>query len=209
MTFRLIPGVYVHPTPGGCYHAIATPVKTPERETIRALLKRNQIPALTMESLQDWSSLANDQQILALLHRLQSLRWIQGFKETRQCPHQPMETLLPHLLGNLGSLGKALLADNQGFYLATSGFPHEVAEELSALSAELANLHERRAGVLQHNIGIGSSAFGVINAAGNSQLGFWPLYIDNVRFTLVISGMPHLNHPDFVTLTWLLTQRYG
>jgi hypothetical protein len=209
MAFSLIPDIYVHPTPGGCYQAVSSPSKSPEREMIRTMLNENVTPMPTVEALKTWSGMDDDQQALSLLHRLQSLHWIQGFKQPQSCPQQALETMLPQLLSNFGSQGKALLADHQGFYLASSGFPHEVAEELSALSADLANLHERRAGVLQNNMSLRSSAFAVVDAAGNSQLGFWPLYIGNVRFVLVISGMPHLNHPAFVTLIWVLTRRYA
>jgi hypothetical protein len=208
MGFTLVENLYIQPTPAGCYYALSTAVKSPERLLLRALLHQDPTPALSLESLSAWSTLDDPEQALALLHRAQSLRWVQGFREPLQCPQQPLETLLPRLLHSFSNQGKALLADHQGFYLASSGFPHEVAEELSALSADLANLHERRVGLLQHNMGLNSSAFAIVDAAGNSRLGFWPLYIGEMRFVLVISGMPHLNHPDFVTLTWLLSRRY-
>jgi hypothetical protein len=41
-----------------------------------------------------------------------------------------------------------LLADDQGFYLACNGYAHEVAEEISALSAEISMVHARRTGLL-------------------------------------------------------------
>lgn len=208
MGFTLVDNLFIQPTPAGCYYALSTPTKSPERQLLRSLLHQDPTPALELDSLCAWSTLDDADQALALLHRAQSLRWVQGFREPLTSPQQALETLLPRLLHSFSNQGKALLADHQGFYLASSGFPHEVAEELSALSADLANLHERRVGLLQHNMGLNSSAFAIVDAAGNSRLGFWPLYIGALRFVLVISGMPHLNHPDFVTLTWLLSRRY-
>jgi len=208
MGYSLVEDLFIQPTPAGCYYALSTPAKTPERQLLRTILQRDPLPALTGDDLQRWSTLDDPEQALALLHRLQSLHWVQGFREARSCPQQPLESLLPRLLHSFSSQNKALLADHQGFYLASSGFPHEVAEELSALSADLANLHERRVGVLQNNLGLNSSAFAIVDSAGNSRLGFWPLYIGALRFVLVVSGMPQLNHPDFVTLTWLLSRRY-
>ena len=102
-----------------------------------------------------------------------------------------------------------MLADRQGFYLGTAGFTHETAEELSALSADLASLHQRHSGLLANNLGIGSGAWGVIDAAGNSQVGFWPLYVGEQRFALVLAGVPRMNQQALVNLIWILNQRYG
>jgi hypothetical protein len=102
-----------------------------------------------------------------------------------------------------------LLADDQGFYLATSGFPHEVAEELSALSAELAIIHKRRSGLLMNNMGFDSHAWAIVNAFGNSQIGFWPVFVGKHQFVIVISGIPHFNQPEFVSLIWALSNRYS
>ncbi len=163
---------------------------------------------MTLEGLKAWTKLADDNQALSMLERLQEIGWVQGFHEPVNCIDKPLEEALPELLVTLGSQNKVLLADAQGFYLASSGFPHEVAEELSALSAGLANMHERRSGLLINNLGLNSSAWSLVDASGNSLLGFWPIYIANLRFVLAISGMPKLNHPNFVKLAWMLNLRY-
>jgi hypothetical protein len=105
--------------------------------------------------------------------------------------------------------GKVLLADMQGFYIASHGFPHEVAEELSGLSAELASIHERRSGLLMNNLGLVSNAWAIVDVFGNSQIGFWPLFIGKNRFVIAISGVPHFNQPEFVDLVWALSMRYA
>ena len=116
---------------------------------------------------------------------------------------------MPTLLPALSREGKILLADSQGFYLHSHGFPHEAAEELSALSAEIATLHARRAGVLNRNLGLNGSAWALTNAAGHSQLGFWPLFVGSERFVLVISGAPAFNQPQLVELAFVLHKRFG
>jgi len=126
-----------------------------------------------------------------------------------ESPEGALEELLPPLLTNISETEKVLLADDQGFYLACLGFPHEVAEELSALSAEIATVHERRAGLLMNNMGLGSHAWAIVDAFGNSQTGFWPVFIGKTRFVIVISGVPHFNQPDFVKLIWALSIRYA
>ncbi|MDD5035733.1 MAG: hypothetical protein PHE55_13350 [Methylococcaceae bacterium] len=206
--YTLVDQLYIHPTPGGCYHATSTPTHSPAKHLIRTLLKRDTTPLLNLEGLKEWTELADDAQAMSMLQRLQEVGWVQGFSSPLHCIDKPLEIALPELLGSLGNQNKVLLADSQGFYLASSGFPHEVAEELSALSADLANMHERRSGLLLNNMGFNSSAWALVDASGNSKLGFWPIYVGNLRFVLAISGMPHLNHPNFVNLIWMLTLRY-
>ncbi|QSA96268.1 hypothetical protein [Methylococcus sp. EFPC2] len=208
-SYLLADHLYVSPTPGGAFYAVATPGEDPPRRLIRALLAQSVTPRLGREALSLWMGLNEPEQALALLNHIQDAHWLQGFEAPRTCPSGSLEALLPGLLQALSSQGKALLADNQGFYLATSGFPHETAEELSALSAELASLHERRTGLLLNNMGLNSSAWAVVDASGGSRLGFWPLYIGAQRFVLVIAGLPRFNQPDFLSLVWALSQRYG
>jgi hypothetical protein len=207
--YSLADGMYIHPTPGGAYHAFSTPSRTPAQRLIRGLLQSEVTPALTLDNLQLWSGLDDAEQALALLHHSQGVHWVQGFRSERHCPEGTIERIAPALLAGLGHQGKVLLADSQGFYLASSGFNHEVAEELSALCAELAILHDRRSGLLLNNMGLNSSAWAVVGAFGNSRLGFWPIHIGDSRFVLVIGGMPRLNQPDFVKLIWILNLRYS
>lgn len=206
---NLIDNLYIHPTPGGAYYAVCAPDTDVSRRLIRELLQKNQTPELTLGSVKSWSGIDEDEEALKLLHHIQELSWIQGLEQPLQCPEQSLEIILPNLLKALAGQGKALLADAEGFYLAYAGFPHEVAEELSGLSAELATLHDRRSGVLTRNLGLGSSAWAIVDAVGNSKVGFWPLYIGEYRFVLVISGVPYLNQPTLVDLIWTLSKRYA
>jgi hypothetical protein len=145
---------------------------------------------------------------LELLLHCQKLGWVQGVEQPLTAPQGALETLLPELLSQISETGKVLLADDQGFYLACSGFAHEAAEELSALSADLATVHKRRSGLLIRNLGIASHAWAIVDAFGCSQIGFWPLFVGSQQFVLVIAGVPHFNQPEFVTLVWALSLRY-
>lgn len=197
---------FLLPTPAGAYYAVAEAVETPPRRWLVNLLRCQQTPRLNRESLELLGETFS--QSLSLLGRIQSLRWVQGLKDPLVVSDKPLEDILPKLLAQLVEDGKALLADHQGFYLATSGFPHETAEELAALSADLLSLQDRHAGLLLGNLNLGSQAWGVIDAAGNSRLGIWPMHIGKHRFALIMTGIPHFNHPDFVHLVWILMTRY-
>lgn len=205
----LAEGLYFHPTPSGTYFAVSATEPNASRKMIQGLLRKESSPLLTLETLKSLAEIEDGEQGIKLLYHAQGLGWVQGLDTPRTCSDEPLEAQLPLLLRALSVHGKVLLADQQGFYLASSGFPHEVAEELSALSADLASLHSRRSGLLVNNLGLATSAWGILDAAGNSKLGFWPLFIGTQRFVLVISGVPQFNHPDFVNLVWVLSRRYS
>ena len=173
------------------------------------LLQQQQTQALNLENLQQLMAQDEEHKCLELLHHCQKLGWIQGLNSVHEYPVDALENILPCLLSKISENGKVLLADKQGFYLASHGFPHEVAEELSALSAEIATVHDRRSGLLMNNMGLASHAWAIVDIFGNSQVGFWPLFIDKNRFVIAISGIPHFNQPEFVTLVWALTIRYA
>jgi hypothetical protein len=206
--FNLIDGLYLYPTPAGAYYAISSSeIDKPRRFLIR-LLQQEQTPPLTIGQLQTLMEIDDEDKAMQLLLHCQKLQWVQGVDAPLQAPQSALEEVLPDLLGKISECGKVLLADDQGFYLACSGFDHEVAEELSALSAELATVHKRRSGLLINNMGISSHAWAMVDPFGNSQIGFWPMYIGKHRFVLAIIGVPHFNQPEFVTLAWALITRY-
>jgi hypothetical protein len=207
--FELGAGTFIAPTPGGAYMATQVPDDDPARRLLRALLAADESPALTADALCRWSGLAREDSALELAWHLQSQALVQAVATPLTAPAATLEEMLPGLLAPLSHPGKALLADAQGFYLATTGFPHETAEELSALSADIASLHERHGRMLRHNLGLDNSSWAIIDASGNSQLGVWPLYVGRQRFALVAAGTPQFNQQAFVDLVWVLTRRYA
>jgi hypothetical protein len=207
--YTITEGLYLYPTSAGAYYAISANESDKPRHFLRQLLRQQATQALNPENLKKLTGFDDPEKSLELLYHCQKLGWVQGLSESRDCPSDQLENILPNLLGNMSESGKVLLADMQGFYLCSNGFTHEVAEELSALSAELATVHSRRSGVLVNNIGIASQSWAIVDVFGNSQIGFWPLFIGDYRFIIVISGVPHFNHPDFVNLIWALSVRYA
>lgn len=207
--YKIQEGVYLSPTPAGAYYAAASAGKDISRQLLMTLMTEETSPLLEQTTLDNWAEKLQETDIQPLLYQLQEIGYIQGQPLPHSPPHGSLEEVLPPMLGQFSSNDKALLADAQGFYLATAGFPHEAAEEISALSADLAALHARHKGLLEGNLGLAGSNWGIIDASGNSQLGLWPLFIGEYRFVLAISGMPQLNQPQFTDLVWLLARRYG
>ncbi len=207
--YTLSEALFLYPTPAGAYYAVSTKDTDKPRLFLRRLLQQAKTPALTIENLKQLMQNDDEAKCFELLHHCQNLSWIQGLEMPLAFPSGALEDILPVMLGRISENGKVLLAENQGFYLATHGFPHEVAEELSALSAEIATVHERRSGLLVNNMGLTSHAWAIVDVFGNSEVGFWPLFIANNSFVIAIYGIPHFNQPEFVSLVWALSIRYA
>lgn len=207
--FQLADDLYITPTPGGAYYGTSWPEQNPSRRLLQQLLKGDISPPLSIGALKEWTGKTDADQALELLYHAQKLGWVEGHKTTQRGPQGSLEEVLPDLLPLLSGNGKALLADSQGVYVSFQGFAHDTAEELSALSRDLATLHERHQRLLTNNLHLSSNAWGLVDAAGNSQIGFWPLYIATQRFVLVIEGMPRLNRAALKSLIWALVKRYG
>ncbi|MEW8027174.1 MAG: hypothetical protein AB2792_19055 [Candidatus Thiodiazotropha sp.] len=207
-SYRLIDNRFALPTPAGAFHAASQQNNDPIHCLLCALLQHETTPGLTQQVLEQWTGLAGTDAQEALF-RAQNLGWVEGFKKPRSSQSGTLEKLLPNLLPSLSDCGKALLADSHGFHVAASGFTHEAAIELSALSADIASLDSRHKALTQNNLRLSTSAWALVDAAGNNQLGFWPLYIDEQRFVLVLQGIPRFNIPEFTSLVWALNTRYS
>lgn len=205
----LADNLFLYPTPVGTYYAVTSPEEEKSRSFIKQLLLEKETPALTLPTLIRLMEEDDESKVLSLVSHCYKLGWVQGVEKKINSPQGALEEILPILLRDISETGKVLLADDQGFYLACHGYPHEVAEEISALGADIATVHNRRSGLLVNNLGIGSHAWAIVDAFGNSQTGFWPIFIGANRFVIAISGIPHFNQDDFVKLIWALSIRYA
>lgn len=198
---------YILPTPVGAYYCIVSKEIEPAKRFLQHLMTGNEAAKFDTETLNELlGGETNDQE--QILFHIQKLKWLQGFDQARKVVDGTIEDTLPDILELLSSDGKAMLADDKGFYLSSAGFTHKASEELSALSGDLSSLYVRHQGILKGNLNIKSSAFALVDAAGYSQLGFWPIYIGELLFMLVISGVPRFDQDAFVNLIWLLHKRY-
>lgn len=201
--------LFLYPTPAGAYYMTSSPAADPARKLLRSLFHFSSTPSLNIDRIFEWTGIEDEEKIAELLKHMQTLGWLQGCDEAQTSPNGDFEDIIPTLLAPLSNRGNVLLADNLGFHIAYSGFNYETVEHLSALSADLSSLHERHSGLLEKNMGINSSAWAIVDASGNSQVGFWPIFIGKQRFVLAIAGLPYLNQPILTTLIWVLSLRYG
>ncbi len=198
---------YVLPSPAGAFYCVASSDSEPVKYFLQQLFLSTESPYFDNDLIERFI-VDSDSKAEEILFHIQELQWLQVFEKAQSIPKGMIEEVLPKVLKKLSSEGKALLADGQGFYLSGYGFSHEASEELSALSGDLLSMYSRHRGIIRGNLNIKSNAFALVDAAGYSQLGFWPIYIGGAVFILIISGVPRLDQESFVSLVWILYKRY-
>ena len=172
--YQLAAGLYISATPAGAYYAVYNQQPESARRLLFQMMSMEETPRSDIDLFRGWLPSYDDDKILELLHRMQQLGWVEGQPASRRAPRGSLETVLPDLLKQLSGTEKILLADNAGFYVCNLGYPHETAEELSALSVDVGALHDRHKGLLGRNLGLKSEAWAIVDAAGSSEIGIWP-----------------------------------
>ncbi|MEH6578584.1 MAG: hypothetical protein V7731_16100 [Amphritea sp.] len=198
---------YIAITPSGAYFASLNATPDDARALLLQLLASEFSLSYSLEVIAELSDL-DESQAMALFQQLLDRNFVALTEKTPKIKRGPLEGLLPDLLKQMSYSGKALLSDDQGFCLSSAGYSDEQSETLAALAADLITLQERHKRVLNGELGLAGDSWGIMNAAGQSQIGYWVLHIGHQRFSLVISDMPQLNQQAFVELLSCLARRY-
>lgn len=194
---------YLHPTPAGALLAASADARDRSATFLRRLLRETRSPALSVSLLQSWTGLAEQPSLEVLLH-LQQAGLVQGLAEAVEVLQGAMGSVVPALLAPLSGEGRALLVDGAGLPLASVGFAPQAVEELAAWAAELHAVQARHAAMLDRHLRLGGHAWGVVAAAGFSELACWPLQVAERPCLLVVAGEPRLNQPALTSLVWYL-----
>lgn len=190
-------------TSAGAYFAVAAGEVDPDRTLILNLLAEAQSP------LEQTLNMAGDPTVSEQLSRLKARGWLANRSEADSAPRSTLEALLPVLLPDLSDRGRALLADHQGLAIGLGGFSEHEAQGLAALSADALALARRAAQLLPHFGSHLPGSWAMVDAAGNSRVGVWPIHLPGRQFTLVIEGRPLFVRVAFQQLVWTLVRRYG
>ena len=193
-------------TPSGSYFATLSPEMDQRRALLLQLLSADTHVPYFPAVLKKLTG-QEDKEAQELLNWLTDKGFLQLTSKPEPVPSGSIEQLLPEYLPQLAE-GRVLLADQQGFCLGQSGYADEEAEALAALSADIVLMHERHHRLLKDHLGFNSVSWGLLDAAGHSELGFWTIHVGHQKFLLVLEGMPTLNRQSFVDLLSVLMRRY-
>ncbi|MEW5789098.1 MAG: hypothetical protein AB1899_14725 [Pseudomonadota bacterium] len=191
-------GDFLAVTPAGAFYTVAMVDPTPERQLLLHLLAAPGTPRL--------ADLSGQEETLA---RLSTRGWLRSQAIGQEAPGGTLENLLPDLLPHLSDQGRALLADHQGLAIGQGGFPENEVSVLAALSADAVALGQRARQLINGPGRHLPHAWAMVDAAGNSRIGIWPLFLPGRQFHLVIEGRPLFVRAAFTQLVWILVRRYG
>ena len=198
-TLSLQTNLYPHITPAGAFYAVANKSASASRTLLAYILIADRSEPITQARLLEWAEEIDIESALNLLYRLQRLEFLYG-SDTPEASLVLQDDTLANLLPHLSDSQKALLIDQDGFYFANSGFHHEAAEEVAILASEAIRLSERHALLIKNNLNIYQNAWGLCDPTGQSELTFFPIYINDAKYILVTGGAPQLHKEAFVTL---------
>lgn len=204
-TLSLHSNLYPHITAAGAFYAIANKSVSASRTLLSNILRAGNSEPMSEANLLKWAETDDLNSALNLLYRLQRLEFLFGEDTPVELPELTDDTLAD-LLPHLSDSHKALLIDQDGFYFANSGFNHEAAEEVAILASEAIRLSERHALLIKNNLNIYQNAWGLCDPAGQSELTFFPIYINDTKYILVTGGTPQLHKEVFVSLVRALYQ---
>jgi len=198
---------YIAITPSGSYFATLNSTPDDARALLLQLLSTDFELLYSLELVAELADL-EEPQAMGLFQQLLDRGFVALTDTPPEIHRGPLEELLPDMLKQLSDSGKALLADDQGFCLSSTGYGAEQSETLAALAADLISLQERHKQVLNGDLGLAGESWGIMNAVGQSQIGCWVIHIGHQRFCLVISDMPRLNQQAYAELLSCLARRY-
>lgn len=197
------------PTPIGAFYLVQNNRKCWQKKMLQKAFLSPKSLSFEKESLRSLFSTGDENLSKHRFDECQRLQLIQILDKEMLAPAGHIEEQLDKIIHVFSNKEKALLSDSQGFCIANHGFPADISEEISVLSADIAIMHKRRALGINHNLGFNSQAWAIVDAAGKSCLGFWPLNIGQEILILAVEGKPFFNQPAMVSLIWTLYLRFG
>lgn len=206
---RLNTDLYAYLTPAGAFYLVANKKMTTQKKFLLNILVHGHKYKMSQQSLQEWGGNTPLKDTIKTFYRFQQLGYVQGVNQPPKfITEGRLDDLLAQYMVKLSSTKQAVLADANGLYISSVGYPHEVSEELAAMSVDLMTLHERHQQLINNNLKIATESFALVDAQGRSQLKFIPLHVGEHCFALVLAGVPQLQTEFFTQLIQLLAIKY-
>lgn len=197
---------FVVPTAAGVIQAVAAPGDT-RSTVVLGLLQGGASRPIPLERLAKRANLADRKAVGSILFQLQRLAWVSGDLQPFAPPVEPPGESLPSLISLLSPLGKGVLADAQGFCVATAGYPESQARRLCALATKAFPLMLQFRDELEKP-GPGPTGLVLGGLDPHCTVTVRPVHVGERLFHLLLAGEADLDSPAFVHLIAVLARRY-
>lgn len=207
--WQVNPGRYISVTPGGAYFAVESREPDLYRRVLLSLMQTTVTPMLDESIACSLTGLPVNE-AMDVLARLEAAQLIRGNAQAEELPQGQLDEILPGLLARLSDRGAALLTDlRRGFFLDYTGYTQRQAEALAVFASGMLAVYRKHSDVLSGELDMASRGLAIVDPAGNSELGVWPLFVGEDEFALIVPGLVQLSNQAFRQLVWLMVQRYG
>lgn len=183
-------------TPMGTLHAHDSRSPDEEQAALQRLMPKG--PLLTIGA---WLTGMSDGQ--ALLDKALENDWIEEVKYTVLPPEAQMDYYLPHAIAGLSAKRMAVLASEDGFCLARTGYSQAESDALAAMAADMSDFMRRQR---QRGWSVAGNAVAfhedmhMLLPSTTLRL----LWVDGVGYWLILGGEPLLNNRALVDVVWRL-----
>lgn len=199
---------YLIPTDSGARYAVAAAQLNPLRALLYAMIQSPSITTSDLQQFIDDHLLDSRKAVAAVLYKLQRLGLISSEESPIELPQADAIGGLEQYLGQISSEGRALLADRNGFVMASHGFKNEVARELAAAGTDMTPMGERISGEMEQDENAEQEIWELsVNRKGD-KITFMRLYIGPLPFLVVIGGQLDTKPNVFLQLMAILIHRY-
>jgi len=199
---------YLVPTPAGACYTLISREPDPRRLVMSALLRGGSSRPMPLALLADIANLPDRKALGAVLFQLQRDNWLSGDVEPLTVAREPLGEVVPPLLEALSSRGQGVLADDNGFCYAFSGYSRDDADRLAAFSTGLFPLWRLYHELPDDTAGADPTAWALISGQGDARYTIFPLFVGEHVLHLTLAGTLNLESPALIKLAALLLRRY-
>lgn len=198
---------YLQVTPSGAYYATVNTQPDDARDLLLQLMSKDTPLEHSIEVFAELADL-DYEPASALFNHLIARRFISITQEPVVPKQGSLESIIEGVLLALSATGKVVLGDDQGFCLGSSGYEKDHADALAAMAADVISFHQRHQLLLNNELQLMGSSWGLLDPVGNSTLGIWVIHVGPQLFAIVVHGQPNFNKYQFVELISALASRY-
>lgn len=134
---------YLHPTYPGLRYAVASPQQDSLRCLLHGLIQHPNTTTSDLDRFVDQDNFGSRKDVGVALFKLQGKGLIGSYEDTTNIPTEDLDEALQRALGRVSIDGNGMLAEQDGFVVAYTGYSKDMAQELAASGTNMLPMGER------------------------------------------------------------------